>query len=77
MSMSQDERKAIVEFRIEKALRAYEQAGGVILLRCSLRARLMVAEGQASHSMGNKSHRVTHQSVGVGTLGLFYVNRGV
>ena len=31
--MSQDERKAIVEFRIEKALRAYEQAGGVIPLQ--------------------------------------------
>ena len=30
MSLSFDERSAIVEFRIEKALRAYEQACGVI-----------------------------------------------
>ena len=31
MSLSNEERKAIVEFRIEKALRAYEQAKGVYL----------------------------------------------
>lgn len=30
MSLSNEERKAIVEFRIEKALRAYEQAKGVL-----------------------------------------------
>ena len=32
MSLSNEERKAIVEFRIEKALRAYEQAKGVLPL---------------------------------------------
>ncbi len=31
MSLSYEERKAVVEFRIEKALRAYEQAKGVYL----------------------------------------------
>ena len=31
MSLSNEERKAIVEFRIEKVLRAYEQAKGVYL----------------------------------------------
>lgn len=30
MSLSSEERQAIVEFRIEKALRAYEQAKGLI-----------------------------------------------
>ena len=30
MSLSNEERKAIVEFRIEKALGAYEQAKGVL-----------------------------------------------
>lgn len=33
MSLSAEERRAIVEFRIEKALRAYEQANGVIGLK--------------------------------------------
>ena len=32
MSLSNEERKAVVEFRIEKAIRAYEQAKGVIPL---------------------------------------------
>ena len=33
MSLSQEERSAIVEFRIDKALRAYEQAKGVVSLQ--------------------------------------------
>lgn len=33
MSLSFDERKAVVEFRIEKALRAFEQAQGVVELQ--------------------------------------------
>lgn len=33
MSLSAEERAAVVEFRIEKALRAYEQAQGVIKLK--------------------------------------------
>ena len=33
MSLSAEERAAVVEFRIEKALRAYEQAKGVIGLK--------------------------------------------
>ncbi len=33
MSLSVEERKAVVEFRIEKALRAYEQAKGVVGLK--------------------------------------------
>ena len=33
MSLSAEERRAVVEFRIEKALRAYEQAKGVIGLK--------------------------------------------
>ena len=33
MSLSAEERKAVVEFRIEKALRAYEQAKGVVGLK--------------------------------------------
>ncbi len=33
MSLSAEERKAVVEFRIEKALRAYEQAKGVVALK--------------------------------------------
>lgn len=32
MSLCSDERKAIVEFRIEKAIRAYTQAKGVVAL---------------------------------------------
>lgn len=33
MSLSKEEREAVVEFRIEKACRAYEQAQGVIVLK--------------------------------------------
>jgi hypothetical protein len=33
MSLSAEERRAVVEFRIEKAFRAYEQAKGVIGLK--------------------------------------------
>lgn len=33
MSLSEEERRAVVEFRIEKAFRAYEQAKGVIGLK--------------------------------------------
>lgn len=33
MSLSVEERKAVMEFRIEKALRAYEQAKGVVDLK--------------------------------------------
>ncbi len=33
MSLSAEERNAVVEFRIEKALRAYEQAKGVVGLK--------------------------------------------
>lgn len=33
MSITAEERRAIVEFRIEKALRALEQAQGVIVLK--------------------------------------------
>ena len=33
MSLSFDERKAVVEFRIEKARRAFEQAQGVVELQ--------------------------------------------
>jgi len=33
MSLSSEERQAIVEFRIEKALRAYEQAKGIVPLK--------------------------------------------
>ena len=33
MSLTTEERRAVVEFRIDKALRAYEQAKGVIKLK--------------------------------------------
>lgn len=33
MSLNAEERKAVVEFRLEKAQRAYEQAYGVVQLQ--------------------------------------------
>ena len=80
MSLSNDERKAIVEFRIEKALRAYEQAKGVIPLEYweTIANRLYYAAYNAVSALliANGDNAQTHAGV-THLFGMRFVNTGV
>ena len=69
MSLSADERKAVVEFRIEKARRAFEQAQGVVALEYwetianrlyyaayNAVSALLIAYGYSAHSHNGVIH---------------------
>lgn len=80
MSLSNDERKAIVEFRIEKALRAYEQAKGVIPLGYweTIANRLYYAAYNAVSALliANGDNAQTHAGV-THLFGMRFVNPGI
>ena len=80
MSLSNDERKAIVEFWIEKALRAYEQAKGVIPLEYweTIANRLYYAAYNAVSALliANGDNAQTHAGV-THLFGMRFVNTGV
>ena len=80
MSLSYEERKAVVEFRIEKAIRAYEQAKGVIPLmyRETIANRLYYAAYNAVSALliANGDNAQTHAGV-THLFGMRFVNTGV
>ncbi|MGM9709626.1 MAG: HEPN domain-containing protein [Prevotella sp.] len=80
MSLSYEERKAIVEFRIEKAIRAYEQAKGVIPLMYweTIANRLYYAAYNAVSALliANGDNAQTHAGV-THLFGMRFVNTGV
>ena len=77
MSLSYEERKAVVEFRIEKAIRAYEQAKGVIPLMYweTIANRLYYAAYNAVSAllMANGDNAQTHAGV-THLFGMRFVN---
>ena len=79
-SMTQDERKAIVEFRIEKALRAYEQAKGVIELKYweTIANRLYYAAYNAVSALliANGDNAQSHNGV-IHLFGLRFIKTGL
>ena len=80
MSLSYDERKAIVEFRIEKARRALEQAQGVVELQYweTIANRLYYAAYNAVSALliayGHTAH--SHDGV-IHLFGLHFVKPGI
>ena len=80
MSLSNEERKAIVEFRIEKALRAYEQAKGVLPLGYweTIANRLYYAAYNAVSALliANGDNAQTHAGV-THLFGMRFVNTGI
>lgn len=80
MSLSNEERKAIVESRIEKALRAYEQAKGVIPLGYweTIANRLYYAAYNAVSALliANGDNAQTHAGV-THLFGMRFVNTGI
>ena len=80
MSLSYEERKAVVEFRIEKAIRAYEQAKGIIPLGYweTIANRLYYAAYNAVSAllMANGDNAQTHAGV-THLFGMRFVNTGV
>ena len=80
MSLSYEERKAVVEFRIEKAIRAYEQAKGVIPLMYweTIANRMYYAAYNAVSALliANGDNAQTHAGV-THLFGMRFVNTGV
>lgn len=80
MSLSSEERKAIVEFRIEKSLRAYEQAKGVIPLEYweTIANRLYYAAYNAVSALliANGDVAQTHSGV-IHLFGMRFVKSGL
>ena len=80
MSLSFDERKAVVEFRIEKARRALEQAQGVVELQYweTIANRLYYAAYNAVSALLIAYGYMTHSHEGVIHLfGLHFVKTGI
>ncbi len=80
MSLSFDERKAVVEFRIEKARRALEQAQGVVELQYweTIANRLYYAAYNAVSALLIAYGYMTHSHDGVIHLfGLHFVKTGI
>ena len=80
MSLSTDERRAIVEFRIEKSFRAYEQATGVIGLKYweTIANRLYYAAYNAVSALliANGDTVQTHSGV-IHLFGLRFIKTGI
>lgn len=80
MSLSQEERRAVVEFRIEKAIRAYEQAKGVLGLKYweTIANRLYYAAYNAVSALliANGDTAQTHSGV-IHLFGLHFVKTGI
>lgn len=80
MSLSQEERRAVVEFRIEKAFRAYEQAKGVLGLKYweTIANRLYYAAYNAVSALliANGDTAQTHSGV-IHLFGLHFVKTGI
>ena len=80
MSLSQEERRAVVEFRIEKAIRAYEQAKGVLGLKYweTIANRLYYAAYNAVSALliANGETAQTHSGV-IHLFGLHFVKTGI
>lgn len=80
MSLSVEERRAVVEFRIEKALRAYEQAKGVIGLKYweTIANRLYYAAYSAVSALliANGDTAQTHSGV-IHLFGQRFIQTGV
>lgn len=80
MSLSSDERKAVVEFRIEKARRAFEQAQGVVELQYweTIANRLYYAAYNAVSAMLIAYGYTAHSHDGVIHLfGQYFVKPGL
>ena len=80
MSLSNEERKAIVEFRIEKAIRAFKEAKGVIKLGYweTIANRLYYAAYNAASALliANGDTAQTHSGV-IHLFGLRFIKTGV
>ena len=80
MSLSQEERRAVVEFRKEKAIRAYEQAKGVLGLKYweTIANRLYYAAYNAVSALliANGDTAQTHSGV-IHLFGLHFVKTGI
>lgn len=80
MSLSQEERRAVVEFRVEKAFRAYEQAKGVLGLKYweTIANRLYYAAYNAVSALliANGDTAQTHSGV-IHLFGLHFVKTGI
>lgn len=80
MSLCSDERKAIVEFRIEKAIRAYTQAKGVVALEYweTIANRLYYAAFNAVSALliANGDKAQTHTGV-IHLFGMRFINSGI
>ncbi|MBO7493790.1 MAG: HEPN domain-containing protein [Bacteroidales bacterium] len=80
MSLSQEERRAVVEFRIEKAFRAYEQAKGVLGLQYweTIANRLYYAAYNVVSALliANGDTAQTHSGV-IHLFGLHFVKTGI
>ena len=80
MSLSKEERKAIVEFRIEKALRAFNEAKGVIKLGYweTIANRLYYAAYNAASALliANGDTAQTHSGV-IHLFGLRFIKTGI
>ena len=80
MSLSKEERKAIVEFRIEKAIRAFNEAKGVIKLGYweTIANRLYYAAYNAVSALliANGDTAQTHSGV-IHLFGLRFIKTGV
>ena len=79
MSLTSEERHAVVEFRIEKALRAYEQAKGILPLQYweTIANRLYYAAYNAVSALlvANGDSAQTHSGV-MHIFGLHFVKTG-
>lgn len=80
MSLSKEERKAIVEFRIEKAFRAFNEANGVIKLGYweTIANRLYYAAYNAASALliANGDNAQTHSGV-IHLFGLRFIKTGI
>ena len=80
MSLSKEERRAVVDFRIEKALRAYEQAKGVVELGYweTIANRLYYAAyNSVSALLIANGHTVQTHSGVIHLFGQKFINTGV
>ena len=80
MSLSNEERRAVVEFRIEKSLRALEQAKGVVTLKYweTIANRLYYAVYNAVSALliANGDTAQTHNGV-IHLFGLKFIKTGI
>ena len=80
MSLSKEERKAIVEFRIEKAFRAFNEAKGVIQLGYweTIANRLYYAAYNAASALliANGDSAQSHSGV-IHLFGLRFIKTGI